>query len=200
MEKNDLENYLKQLEKIDAQLDGDDDDINPEELQLEINKVLSELSKDIEMEASRPTLKFINKSNNPDPLFAHEGDSGFDLRANITNDVRIDVGQTKLIPTGLYFEVNKGMEVQIRSRSGLALKNNIMVLNSPGTIDSQYRGEIQIILSNFGDMPITIHNGDRIAQAVVCPVYGEGLLDFEKVEELSETKRNIGGFGSTGKC
>lgn len=199
MEKNNLENYLKQLEKIDAQLDGNDDDINPDELQLEINKVLSELSKDIETEVSKPTLKFINKSNNPDPSFAHEGDSGFDLRANINKEVIINVGQTKLIPTGLYFEVNKGMEIQIRSRSGLAAKNNTMVLNSPGTIDSQYRGEIQIILTNFGDMPITIRHGDRIAQGVVCPVYGEGLLDFEKVKELSETKRNVGGFGSTGK-
>ncbi len=198
MKKSEIESYLRELEKIDKQLDGCDNGDN-DDLLKELNHILADLSKDIELELSKPTLKFVNRSDNPDPVFAHEGDSGFDLRANIQNNVVINSGQTKLIPTGLYFEVGKGLEVQIRSRSGLAMHYNVLVLNSPGTIDSQYRGEIQIILTNLGDTPFVIQHGDRIAQAVVCPVYGEGLLNLEKVDDLTETKRNSDGFGSTGK-
>ncbi len=200
MEKNELENYLKQLENLDKELTEGSD---PDELLSELNKVLNGLSTDLQFDVTKKipqvNLKFINKSNNPDPIFAHEGDSGFDIRANLTNDVIINEGQTVLIPTGLYFEVDKGLEIQIRSRSGMALNTNMFVLNSPGTVDSFYRGEIKIILSNIDNIPHTIRHGDRIAQGVVCPVYGEGNLNIIKVEKLSETIRNTDGFGSTGK-
>lgn len=202
MEKSDFEDYLKKLEDLDRQLDDNAPDTDPSEFISELNTILNGLSQDITLDKSKnsltPTLKFVNLSNNPDPVFAHEGDSGFDLRAHLTEDIIVEVGKVAIIPTGLYFEVNKGFEIQIRSRSGMALKENLWVLNSPGTVDSHYRGEIKIILANFGQLNINIKNGDRIAQAVVCPVYGQGNLNMEKVDRLSETIRNTQGFGSTG--
>jgi dUTP pyrophosphatase len=199
MGKNNLEEQLKRLEELDSQINESSD---PDELMKEVNKVINSISENVQMEikehALSATIKFINKSDNPDPSFAHEGDSGFDLRANLSQDVTIPEGSVRLIPTGLYFEVNKGLEIQIRSRSDLAVNGNMMVLNSPGTVDSHYRGEIQIILANFSDIPRTIRHGDRIAQGVVCPVYGEGNLNIIKVEKLSETIRNDNGFGSSG--
>lgn len=104
-------------------------------------------------------------------------------------------GQRALIPTGLCFEIPPGYEVQIRPRSGLSLKSSLLVVNSPGTIDSDYRGEIKVIMGNFGTRPVTISHGDRIAQMVLAPVYQAG---FELVEELGDTARGVGGFGSTG--
>jgi dUTP pyrophosphatase len=186
MEKSNLEEQLKRLEELDSQISESTD---PDELMKEVNKVINHISEDVQLElkehALNATLKFINKSNNPDPKFAHEGDSGFDIRAFINKDVLINEGQAKLIPTGLYFEVNKGLEVQIRTRSGMAVNSNMWVLNSPGTVDAHYRGEIKIILGNFSGEPRMIRNGDRIAQGVVCPVYGEGNLNLIKVEKLS---------------
>jgi dUTP pyrophosphatase len=196
MEKKKLESYLRQLQELDSELTENSD---PDELMNEINKVINCLSKDIQVEISSATLKFVNKSsNNPDPEFACEGDSGFDIRANLEEDVIINEGQVKIIPTGLYFEVDKGLEVQIRTGNEMVANNNLWVLNSPGTIDSSYRGEIMIILANFNDSSRTIRNGDRIAQAVVCPVYGEGKLNMIKVKKLSETTRNDSGFESSG--
>jgi len=199
MERSQVENYLKKLQELDEALS---DETNSDALFKEINSVLNSLSTDIQNETTKNTisvtLKFINMSNNPDPEFVHKGDSGFDLRAFLDAEVEIPAGRVLMVPTGLYFEVNKGLEIQVRSRSGLAAKNNIMVLNSPGTVDSFYRGEIKIILANFGTFPFTVKNGDRIAQAVVCPVYGEGNLIIKKVEKLSETIRNSDGFGSSG--
>ena len=168
----------------------------------QVNEVIGNISKDIQVEVKElplgVTLKYINRSNNPDPAFAEEGDSGFDLRAFIDKDITISEGKLSIIPTGLYFEVEKGLEVQVRTRSGMAANTTMFVLNSPGTVDSRYRGEVKIILLNLDDIPHTIRNGDRIAQGVVCPVYGEGRLVMEKVEILSKTARGKKGFGSTG--
>jgi len=199
MEKNNnLQSYLKKLEQIELDLNDDSD---PDEIMKQVNDVLNNISKDIQLEvkehALTATLKFINKSNNPDPMFAHEGDSGFDLRASLKKDYTINEGHIGIIPTGLYFEVNKGLEIQVRTRRGMAAERHLMVLNSPGTINSNCREEIQVILANFSDIPRTIRNGDNIAQGVVCPVYGEGNLNIIKVEKLSETIRNDRGFGSS---
>ena len=194
-----FEDYLRRLKTLDQRIEDGSDG---EDLLIDLNQVINELSHEFQSETVKksinPMLKFVNKSNNPDPSFAHEGDSGFDLRANLKTNIIIPTGEIRIIPTGLYFEIEKGLEIQVRSRSGLAANDTVMVLNSPGTIDSHYRGEVQIILANFGTSGYLVGNGNRIAQGVVCPVYGEGKLTIEKVEELSKTVRNVGKFGSTG--
>jgi dUTP pyrophosphatase len=185
MERSDFEKYLRQLEDLDKQI-GDDSD--PEPLIDELNKVLNGLSSEIKLDTAKKalsaTLTFINTSNNPDPVFDHEGDSGFNIRASLNRDILIDIGRSQVIPTGLYFEVDKGLEVQIRPNSELSENSNMMILNSPITVDSSYRGEVKIILGNFDTIPHTIRNGNKIAQGVVCPVYGEGNLNFVKVNNF----------------
>ena len=129
------------------------------------------------------------------PKYETAGSSGMDLAANIAGNINIDPGKTAIIPTGLALSVPKGFEVQIRPRSGLAAKKKISVLNTPGTIDSDYRGEIKVILINLGQEAFKVEKGLRIAQMVVCPVVE---AQIKEVEDLSETERGKGGFGSTG--
>ena len=129
------------------------------------------------------------------PKYETAGSSGMDLAANIAGNINIDPGKTAIIPTGLALSVPKGFEVQIRPRSGLAAKKKISVLNTPGTIDSDYRGEIKVILINQGQETFKVEKGLRIAQMVVCPVEP---AQIKEVEDLSETERGKGGFGSTG--
>lgn len=195
-----LEGYLRKLQDLDKKISNDTNDDG--DIISELNKIIDGLTKEAQIgtvkNSINPRLKYINMSNNPDPSFAKEGDSGFDIRAFVPFDLQIPIGQIRLVPTGLFFEVEKGLEIQVRSRSGLAANKGIMVLNSPGTVDSCYRGEVKIILANFGTFALTVQNGDRIAQGVVCPCYGEGKLELEKVEKLSESERNDGGFGHTG--
>lgn len=144
------------------------------------------------------TIKIVNKSKNKTPEYATSGSAGFDLRADITENIILKPFERKLIPTGLYMEIPQGSEGQIRPRSGLALKNGITVLNSPGTIDSSYRGHIQVILINLGSEDFNISAGDRIAQMVIAKHGVAYFEEMEKLEELSETERAAGGFGSTG--
>lgn len=150
-QKNNISDYIKRLQFLDKQIDENPD---PTEFMEELNSVLNGLSKDIQLDVAKkaltPTLNFMNLSNNPDPDFAHEGDSGFDLRAFVESEVIIDPWRVKTIPTGLYFEVEKGLEIQVRSRSGLAVKNSVFVLNSPGTIDCVT--EDTIIKTTNGDL------------------------------------------------
>lgn len=148
--------------------------------------------------AMKLKVKFVNKSNNEDPTYAKYGDSGFDLRANLTEDIYLLSGERRLIPTGLYFQIPINFELQIRSRSGLALKNGIMVLNSPGTVDSGYRGEICVILYNTDKNTFIIKNGDRIAQGVISTVQTLNNTVFEKSEVLDSSERGGTGFGSSG--
>ena len=129
------------------------------------------------------------------PKYETIGSSGMDLAANITAKIKIGPGETVIIPTGIALSIPKGFEVQIRPRSGLSAKKGISVLNTPGTIDADYRGEIKVILINLGKEKFLIENGNRIAQMVVCPVT---QVKMEEVDELSETSRGAGGFGSTG--
>ena len=129
------------------------------------------------------------------PKYETSGSSGMDIAAHIENNVTINPGEKVLIPTGFSIAVPRGHEVQIRPRSGLAIKKNITVLNTPGTIDADYRGEIKVILINLGKEKFIIENGERIAQMVVCPVV---QVNLEEVKELSCTERGSGGFGSTG--
>ena len=139
----------------------------------------------------------INKSNNQDPSYETLGSAGFDLRSN--EEVIILPRERVIVGTGLYFQLPEYLEMQVRPRSGLAAKHGITVLNSPGTIDSDYRGEIKVILINHGDRQFTINIGDRIAQAVISTVTSAHAIDFNMVDEfLFETERGEGGFGSTG--
>ena len=129
------------------------------------------------------------------PKYETDGSSGMDLAANIENKIEIAPGKSAIIPTGLSVSIPKNFEIQIRPRSGLAAKNRISVLNTPGTIDADYRGELKVILINLGDTAYIIEKGLRIAQMVLCPVIKATL---KEVETLEETKRGSGGFGSTG--
>ena len=130
------------------------------------------------------------------PVYKTDGASGMDLIAFINKPINIKPKTSSLIPTGLTVAFSKNYEIQIRPRSGLAAKNNISVLNSPGTIDSDYRGEIKVILYNHGNNDFTINNGDRIAQMILAPVV---KIELEETNSLPETIRGKGGFGSTGK-
>ena len=131
----------------------------------------------------------------PLPEYATEGSSGFDVRAAVENEIIIPKGKVALVPTNLRVEIPFGYEIQVRPRSGLAAKHGIGVLNSPGTIDSDYRGEVKIILFNFGNEDFAIKRGDRIAQLVLAKVY---LADFKITDELNSSNRGEGGFGHTG--
>ena len=142
------------------------------------------------------TVKIINRSHNPLPSYATEGSSGMDLRANIEEEIILQPLQRTLVPTGLFIELPVGFEAQVRPRSGLAIKQGITCLNSPGTVDADYRGELKVILINLSNEPQTIHNGDRIAQMVFQKVEKVGL---SVVEEINSTERGEGGFGHTGK-
>ena len=130
------------------------------------------------------------------PEYKTEGSSGLDLIANIKKTIFIMPGKTNIVPTGIAIAIPLGYEAQIRPRSGLAAKKNISVLNTPGTIDADYRGEIKVILINFGNKKFKIKSGDRIAQMVLCPI---AKAKFKEVKTLPKTKRGHGGFGSTGK-
>ena len=129
------------------------------------------------------------------PEYKTVGAAGADVYAYLNESVTLKVGKSCVIPTGVFYEIPEGFEIQVRPRSGLAAKNGITVLNTPGTIDSDYRGELQIILINLGDNDFVINNGDRIAQIIVAPVI-QG--NFIQVQNLSTTERGSKGFGSTG--
>ncbi len=128
------------------------------------------------------------------PQYKTDGASGFDFEACLSEDVVLMPCRSVLIPTGLVFEIPFGYELQVRSRSGLALDSGVIVLNSPGTVDSDYRGEVKVILFNSSDKSLTIRNGDRIAQGVICKVE---RCEFRISDELSHTQRQSAGFGST---
>ena len=141
-------------------------------------------------------VKIINKSNNALPAYETASSAGMDLRAFVDADVVLKPFERKLIPTGLYIELPDGYEAQIRPRSGLAIKSGITVLNSPGTIDADYRGEIKVILINLSNEDFTIKSGDRVCQMVIA---NHEKAEFVEVNEISETERGAGGFGHTGK-
>ena len=140
-------------------------------------------------------IKVINKSNNPLPKYESSQAAGLDIRADIDHPIIIPPMKRCLIPTNLYTSIPIGYEVQIRPRSGLALKKGITVLNTPGTIDADYRGNWGVILMNLGDEDFTVNPGDRIAQAILNKVE---QIEWEEVESLDETERGQGGFNSTG--
>jgi len=141
-------------------------------------------------------IQVINKSKHPLPAYATELSAGMDIRANISEPIMLSPLQRCLVPTGLYIALPQGYEAQVRPRSGLAIKKGITVLNSPGTIDADYRGEICVILINLSSEPFVIEDGERIAQMVIAQ---HEQAEWQEVSILSETERGVGGFGHTGK-
>ena len=140
-------------------------------------------------------IKVVNKGHQPLPKYATPQSAGMDLRANIDAPITLKPMERRLIPTGLYIALPVGFEAQIRPRSGLALKHGITVLNTPGTIDADYRGELMVLLVNFSDSDFIINDGERIAQMVIAR-HEQGI--FEVVEALDDTERGTGGYGHTG--
>src|SRR5690625_4917868 len=141
-------------------------------------------------------VKIVNKSSHALPHYSTEASAGMDLRANLEEEITLKPMDRAIVKTGIFIELPIGYEAQVRPRSGLAAKNGITVLNAPGTIDADYRGEIGVILVNLSKAPFVIENGDRIAQLVFAKVE---QAEWDVSDELSETERGAGGFGSTGK-
>ena len=141
-------------------------------------------------------VKIVSKSKHALPAYETALSAGMDLRADLESSIELKPLQRALIPTGLYIELPTGFEAQIRPRSGLAFKHGLTVLNSPGTIDADYRGEVKVLLVNLSDTPFVVHDGERIAQMVVA---GHARVEWEQAEALGDTARGAGGFGSTGK-
>jgi dUTP pyrophosphatase len=156
-----------------------------------INEIIKFITCPVEMR-----IKMEDKYKHLVPRKEHRGDAGYDLRAAIDDPVVVSPGEVKLIPVGFSCALPEGCELQIRPRSGLALKNYISVLNTPGTIDSNYRGPVGVLLYNFGKYDYTVHPFDRIAQGIVCKLPEVNVVE---VSELEDTDRGEGGFGSTGK-
>ncbi|MBP5496862.1 MAG: dUTP diphosphatase [Bacteroidales bacterium] len=144
-------------------------------------------------------IRIYNKSNNPLPAYASKSAAGMDLRADLSEPVVLQPLERKLIPTGLFIELPSDCEAQVRPRSGLALKHGITVLNSPGTIDADYRGEIGVILVNLSQEPFEIQPGERIAQMVISKFVQAEFEEVATLEDLSATERGAGGFGHSGK-
>lgn len=140
-------------------------------------------------------IEIVNKSNNSLPAYETEYSAGMDLRAFLSEDMVLEPMQRALVPTGIHIAIPAGHEAQVRPRSGLAIKNGISVLNAPGTIDADYRGEVKVILINLSDQPFIIRNGDRIAQMIIAPFT---KAEWSETDNLNETVRGSGGFGHTG--
>ena len=198
MDTKELLTMIENFQNMSKDINGSED--------LELNQYVEELKKVYDLDERstetyeyKVTTKFINNSNNEDPTYAKEGDSGFDLRAFIDEPVTLKPLERKLIPTGLKFELSPNTELQVRPRSGMALKHGISVLNTPGTVDEGYRGDVGIIAVNLSNEDYTIEPGERIAQAVIMNVVGHRLSNLEKVENLTETERGDTGYGSSGK-
>lgn len=145
---------------------------------------------------SQLQIKIVNQSQHELPSYATVLSAGMDLRAQLSESILLKAGERKLIPTGLFIELPAGYEAQIRPRSGLAFKHGITVLNSPGTIDADYRGEIKVLLINHGEEAFTINHGERIAQMVIAK---HEQVIWQVVDSLEDSQRGAGGFGSTGK-
>jgi len=140
-------------------------------------------------------IRIVNKSNNPLPQYATKASAGIDLRANLKSNIIMKPMERIIVPTGLFLEIPVGYEAQVRPRSGLAIKKGVTVLNTPGTIDADYRGEVMVILINLSNEDFVIQHGERIAQMVIA---AHQQAEWELVNDLSETERGTGGFGSTG--
>ena len=194
LDKSDLEDIMRMLDQIDL---DQDDDVNYNSIMQTFGLDLKELEDS--MEGFIPKMEVTFSKSHSDavtPKYAYPSDSGFDLYS--TEEVTISGGDRKLIPTGIHIDIPEGYEIQVRSKSGLALKQGLMVLNSPGTVDQGYTGEIQVIMFNTTKNKVKIEKGQKIAQAVLCPVVSGKWINIIERDELNAKDRNKNGFGSTG--
>ena len=191
---DDVTKLIKQLEELDSMFGDDMNEMNYDEIIDKHGLDLFELEK--EMEGYQPTMKLEFSSKKYDPNFAYPTDSGMDLYS--MESLTIEPFGRILAPTGVHFDVPENYEIQIRSKSGLALNQGLMVLNSPGTVDQGYTGEIKVIIFNTTNSPVEVKEGQKIAQAVVCPVVCGKWLDLIKVDTIKNKDRSDNGFGSTG--
>ena len=198
----DVREQLKMFKNLQSQL-GNIDMNNPEEFLKkmgldtdELNKHFESINDDYTTQLTKAKLKFVNSSENENPNYVYPSDSGFDLRAS--EEVIIEANSRALVSTGVRLDIPDSYEVQIRSKSGLALNQGLFVLNSPCTIDSGYQGEIKVILFNTTKEIVKIPKGQKIAQAVLCPVLNGNWVDLIEVKDIESKDRNGNGFGSTG--
>jgi len=194
-----MSSTLKELKKITREDQKNSDIAIFDEVGLDLKKMEKLALETADSFVKRIEIKFKNDSKLEDPIYQHSEDYGFDFRANIEHTITLKPLERKLIPTGLSFEIHPEYELQVRPRSGLALKHGLTVLNTPGTVDSNYRGEVKIILVNLSNENYTIKRGDRIAQGVISYVLKSKWSSLKKVTKLTPTNRGEGGFGSTGK-
>jgi dUTP pyrophosphatase len=195
-----IKGQMKMLKDLQSKL-GDVDMSNPQAMLESMGIDVDDLQKQFDSQSesiidTKVPLRFINESENKNPEYAYQSDSGFDLRS--TEEMWIHSNDRKVIPTGLRFDIPEGYEIQVRSKSGLALNQGLMVLNSPGTVDSGYQGEIKVIMFNTTNQKVKIEKGQKVAQAVLCPVVSGKWVDLIKVEKIDDKDRNDNGFGSTG--
>jgi dUTP pyrophosphatase len=191
-----VKDQMKMIKDLQSKMKGVDMS-NPQAMLESMGINMDELNSHFESSVDRQVpLYYTNDSESINPEYAYESDSGFDLRS--TEEIWIQGNDRKLIPTGLRFDIPDGYEIQVRSKSGLALKQGLMVLNSPGTVDSGYQGEVKVIIFNTTNDRIKIEKGQKIAQAVLCPVVNGKWVNLVKVTEIGEKDRNDKGFGSTG--
>lgn len=191
----DIKNQMKMVNDLKNMV-GDVDMKNPSKMFEKLGINSDELeSHFLESMERKVPLNFTNIGENSDPEYAYKSDSGFDLRS--AEELWVQGNDRKLIPTGLRFDIPDGYEIQVRSKSGLALNQGLIVLNSPGTVDSGYQGEVKVIIFNTTKERIKIEKGQKIAQAVLCPVVNGKWVNLVKVESIQEKDRNDKGFGST---
>lgn len=192
----DIKNSMKALKDLQTQF-GDVDMSNPEAMLKSMGVDMNDLNQHFESQfTSSVELKFINESENVNPEYAYKSDSGFDLRAS--EDVWVFPNSRALVPTGLKFNIPDGYEIQVRSKSGLAINQGLFVLNSPGTVDSGYLGEVKVIIFNTTTEKVKIVKGQKVAQAVLCPVVNGKWVSLIQTKSMDNKDRNDNGFGSTG--
>ena len=199
LEQDDFKKLQEEIEKYQESISMDEDNVD-------INKMISEYGYDIDLEKLEQELNnsitkypLGYKKLHPDavdPKYNYETDSGFDLHS--VEEIEIGPLGRALIPTGLSFDINKGHEIQVRSKSGLAINQGLFVLNSPGTVDAGYTGEVKVIIFNTNNTSVTIKKGMKVGQAVVCPIITPEWLDIYQTDSIKSKDRNSNGFGSTG--
>lgn len=189
-ELEDLMNFMNSLEK-------DSDDVNYDKIIDLFGLDLKELEREMGEYVPQIDLNYIKShKDSKDPSYAYKTDSGFDLYS--VENVTFKPFERKLVPTGLSFDIPEGYEIQVRTKSGLAINQGLMVLNSPGTVDQGYTGEVKVILMNMNNDVLTVEKGQKIAQAVLCPVVSGKWIKLNEISELENKDRNNNGFGSTG--